>query len=370
MKNKLTNILFACLLSSTFASAQTVLLREDFAYPAGIPLVANPIISTENIDLVTGWRTMSNTNSATNAFNVVTPGLTYAGYDPAGTGNAMKILDNAGQDIFKSFSPAASIAGPVTLYFSFLINVPPGDKTGADFIFGIKYANSGLDANYFGRLFVTVTGNDVFFGISKSTSPAGATTTTAYKTNTTYLIVMKYFCGGLNGATTTEETGKFDDKVDLFINPTWTTTEPATPTLTYSNPADRDAYRYSATNTIIGGLAALYFRTPTAGAIPEATFDGIRVMDRWGLRTSVNDIDQQKTFSVFTDQAAKRLTVKMDKDADFNQYDVYSMTGQQLTTGKVNQTDFSINVANCPTGTYILKMKGDKTTQTTKFVLY
>ena len=352
MKNKFTLIIFALILTSVFANAQNLLLREDFAYPAGIPLVANPIISTENIDPTTGWRTMNNINSVTNSFNIVSPALTYAGYDPAGTGNAMKILDNAGQDIFKSFSPAAPIVGPATIYISFLINVPPGDKNGTDFIFGIKYTNSGLDANYFGRLFITVTGNDVFFGISKSTSPAGATTTTAYKTNTTYLIVMKYFCGGLNGTTTTEETGKFDDKIDLFINPTWTTTEPATPTLTYSNVADKDAYRYSSTNTIIGGLAAIYFRTPTAGAIPEATFDAIRVMDKWGLRTGVNDMGQQKTFSVYTDEAAKRLTVKMDKDAGFNQYDVYSMTGQQMTRGKVNQSDFSINVANCPTGTY------------------
>lgn len=357
------------LLTSVVSQAQANYFKEDFSYPIGVPLVQNPVISTENIDLTTGWRTMNNTNSATNSFNIVA-GLTYAGHPGSGVGGAMKILDNAGQDVFKSFAPVASIVGPKTMYFSFLINVPPGDKNGTDFIYAFKYANSALDANYFGRLFITVAGDSVTFGISKSTSPAGiSTASNVYKTNTTYLLVMKYTMGILNGATTTEETGKFDDKVDLFINPSLTGAEPATPTLSYVNANDKDAYRYSASNTIIGGFATVYFRTPTVGAIPEATFDAIRVNDAWSIRTAVNDLVENKAYKIYTDAVAKTLNVKLD-DNSYNQYEIYNTTGQLVKQNKVNQTDFSVNLSEYPAGVYILKMQGEAKSSASKFIIH
>ena len=369
MKKTVQILLFAiALLTSAASQAQTNFLKEDFTYPTGVPLVQNPVVSTENIDLTTGWRTMNNTNSATNSFNIIA-GLTYAGHPGSGVGGAMKILDNAGQDVFKSFSPVVSIAGPKTMYFSFLINVPPGDKTGTDFIYAFKYANSALDANYFGRLFITVAGDSVSFGISKSTSPAGASTSMIYKTNTTYFVVMKYIMGGLNGATTTDETGNYDDRVVLFVNPTLTGVEPPTPTLSYANAADRDAYRYSATNTIIGGFATVYFRTPTVGAIPEATFDAIRVNDAWSIRTNVKDLAENKAYSIYTDATAKTLNVKLE-DNSYNQYEIYNITGQLVRQNKVNQTDFSVNLSAYPAGVYILKMQGEAKSSASKFIIH
>ena len=345
------------------------LLHEDFIYTAGVPLVQNPMVSTENIDPTTGWRTMSNTNSATNAFNIVSPGLTYTGFNGSGKGNAMKILDNAGQDVFKSFAPVAPLTCPKTIYITFLINVPPGDKSGSEFIFGIKYTNSALDANYFGRLFISVTADSLSFGISKSSTPAGALTGMTYRTNTTYLLVLKYTCGGLNGTTSTEEANKYDDKVDLFINPNLSAAEPATPTLTYSNPVDKDAYRYGTTNTVIGGLAALYFRTPAVGGIPEAVFDGIRVADRWGVVTNTADVVAEK-FKLYTDGLAHQLNVQLEHNSTFNRYEIVNLTGQVVGQGKINQAHFSIDAHNLNTGLYLLNLSGDKGSSAAKFVFY
>lgn len=370
MKNKLHFFLFAVLMTAT-TLAKAQLLKDDFAYTAGVPLIQNAVASMENIDPTTGWRTMSNTNSGTNSFNIVSPGLTYTGYQGSGVGNAMKVLDNAGQDIFKSFSPTLPLVCPKNIYISFLINVPAGDKNGQEFIFGIKYSNNATDANYFGRLFITVAGQDVTFGISKSTSPAGDTAKTKYRTNTTYLMVMKYACGGLNGANVTEETGKYDDRVSLFINPVLTQPEPATPTVTYTNVNDRDAYRYGTNNTLIGGLATLYFRTPAVGSIPEATFDGIRVTETWaGITSPVKDIAQTDAFKFHTDQAAKKLNVTLNTEGEFNQYEIYSVTGQLMAHGKMGQSNFSIDINHCPTGLYILNLKGKNVKSVAKFVTY
>lgn len=368
MKHSLYFLLVSSLfLASTFTQAQ-VLLQEDFAYPAGVPLVQNAMASMENVDATTGWRTMNNSNAGTNAFNIVTPGLTYPGYAGSGVGNALKILDNGGQDVFKSFSPIVPLVCPKTIYVSFLINVPPGDKSGADFVFGIKYSNNAADANFFGRFFAVVSGNDVTFGISKSTSPSGILTSTPYKTNTTYLMVLKYTCGGLNGANVTEETGKYDDKVDLFINPDLSAPEPATPTLSYTNTQDRDAYRYGSNNNLIGGLATVYLRTPTVGAIPEATFDGFRVYERWSNVTSTHTVGGQ-TFSLFTDPVAQRVRVQWEDAPAATQYAVYNLAGQLIQQGKVTQSDFFIDLPNCPKGMYMLQMRGKNGQGSAKFVM-
>jgi hypothetical protein len=141
-------LFFACFLAfltfSTGAGAQ-LLLEENFDYTAGEPLVKGAVNSSSNsTTTTTGWLTMSNSTSGTNSFNITTEGLSYAGYAGSGIGKALEILDNNGQDVFKTFSSSntvptqgASFPGPKTIYIAFLIKIPPGDKDGAEFFAGL-----------------------------------------------------------------------------------------------------------------------------------------------------------------------------------------------------------------------------------------
>ena len=143
-----------------------MLLEENFNYTSGVPLVEGAVASSDNAATTkTGWLTMSNSAAGTNCFNIASTGLIYSGYAGSGIGKALNILDNDGQDVFKTFStsntnptPGAAFPGPKTVYIAFMINIPAGDKTGTEFFAGIKYSNSATDANYMGRIFAKVSG--------------------------------------------------------------------------------------------------------------------------------------------------------------------------------------------------------------------
>ena len=321
---------------------------------------------------------MSNSGSGINCFNISAAGLTYSGYASSGIGKALDILDNDGQDVFKTFSASntnptagAPFPGPKTIYISFLIKVPAGDKTGAEYFMGIKYSNSATDANYMGRIFAKVTGNNVQFGISKSTIPA-TVWTNDYPVGQTHLLVMKYTMGGLNGANVTEETNKYDDKVDLYVNPVPGAAEPAAATLHYENSADRDAYRYSSSNSIIGGLAAVYFRTPAAGAIPAATIDGIRVADAWSkvmtATTEAITIDNERNVFVFMNQSHKQLVVNL-ADNSLKQFEIYSITGTKVYGKLVSENNFTVDLNGMTRGIYFIRLSGATSTYSRKFII-
>lgn len=321
---------------------------------------------------------MSNSGSGTNCFNISANGLTYAGYAGSGIGKALDMLDNDGQDVFKTFSASntnptagAPFPGPKTVYIAFLISVPAGDKTGTEFFAGIKYSNSATDANYMGRIFAKVSGTNVQFGISKSTTPS-TTWSGDYPVAKPHLLVLKYTMGGLNGATVTEETNKYDDKVDLYINPVPGAAEP-TATLHYENSADKDAYRYGSSNSIIGGLAALYFRTPAVGAIPASTIDGIRIGDSWARvvasgTTEVSSLGNDKQIRIFMDQSRKQLNVNLGTTG-FNQYEIYSIAGSKVAGSLISQNDFSVDVNPLKSGIYVIRMKGAASSFSSKIIV-
>lgn len=357
-----------------------LLLEENFSFTSGAPLVAGAVASSDNsATSTTGWLTMSNSGSGTNCFNISANGLTYTGYAGSGIGKALDIIDNDGQDVFKTFSasntnptPGAAFPGPKTLYIAFLINVPAGDKTGSEFFAGIKYSNSATDANYMGRIFARVSGTNVQFGISKSTTPS-TTWSGDYPVSKTHLLVLKYTMGGLNGTTSAEETNKYDDKVDLYINPVPGAAEP-TATLHYENSADKDAYRYGSSNSIIGGLAALYFRTPPVGAIPASTIDGIRVGDTWSKvvaagATAVPSVANEDAIKIYMDQAQKQLKVNTGNN-NFTRYEIYSVTGSKLAECNIRQNAFSINTNSFKEGIYLIRLNGNGKSFSSKIIVH
>jgi hypothetical protein len=377
MKKNLLFCFFVLLISNVIHAQ--LLFEENFNYTSGNPLVAGAVASSDNAGTsTTGWLTMNNSASGINCFTISATGLTYPGYTSSGIGKALDILDNDGQDVFKTFSASntnpsagAPFPGPKTIYIAFLVNVPAGDKTGTEFFMGIKYSNSATDANYMGRIFAKVAGTNVQFGISKSTTPA-TVWTNDFPVGKTHLLVMKYTMGGLNGANVTEETNKYDDKVDLYVNPVPGTAEPASATLHYENSADKDAYRYSSSNSIIGGLAAIYFRTPTAGAIPAATIDGIRVGDTWAkvmpATTSTVFIDNAQKVYVFMDQPQKLLKINI-ADNDFNTFEIFSIPGSKITGNFIRENSFSVDMHGLNTGIYFIRLKGAASAFTAKFMV-
>jgi hypothetical protein len=375
-------LIFACFLAFLMISpgvGAQLLLEENFDFTAGEPLVKGAVNSSSNsATTTTGWLTMSNSSSGTNSFNITAEGLTYAGYAGSGLGKALEFLDNNGQDVFKTFSASntvptqgASFAGPKTVYIAYLIKIPPGDKDGAEFFAGIKYSNSATDANYFGRMFARVSGTTVQFGITKSTTPCN-NWTNEYPIDKTHLIVLKYVMGGLNGTSVSEETGKYDDKVHLFVNPAIGTAEPAA-TLSYENAADRDAYRYGSTNSIIGGLAALYFRTPGEGAIPALTIDGIRIGDSWSKvvaagTTNIPTLADRQTVSMYVDQRTKSLQLNTGQNS-FNQVELFTITGSKVLEQRLSGNSMSVNMGALKEGIYIVRLNGLGWHHTSKIIV-
>jgi len=83
----------------------------------------------------------------------------------------------------------------------------------------------------------------------------------------------------LNGTAQSEETGNFDDKMELFINPDPTKPEP-TATLVRQEASEKDIYRWGSTKPF-GSARALVLRGSVVGNFPDYYIDGIRVALTW-----------------------------------------------------------------------------------------
>jgi hypothetical protein len=147
------------------------LLVEDFDYPNGSLLTAN------------GWTAHSGT---TNFITVTNPGtISYPGYLSSGVGGEVTMLAGSGEDDNKTFTQQTS----GTIYFSFLVNITSAGSGNYFFHTGAFVMGT---TNFRGRVFAKKdASNNLFFGISNSTTTANYSTT-AYALNTTYLLVLKY----------------------------------------------------------------------------------------------------------------------------------------------------------------------------------
>lgn len=350
---------------STFSSNAQLLLEENFDYDANRTLILNPIASSDNYDGVTGWSTQSNTASATNCFNITSAPLNYAGYVNTGIGNALKYNGQAGQGVFKLFSK--NVRNDSTVYISFMINFPADAVSGGDYFLGLKMEPAATSTNWGGRLYASVNptypNEEVTLGINKmsggTTTWVNASTGPFYPVNKTHLMVIKYKVGVLNGTSSATEAGKFDDVMELFVNPPTTGVEPTTATLRHADAAQNDLYRYTSSGLVFGGARGLYLRTPTAGNAPAYTLDGIRVGLTWAevmpapnaLKNATADnfsfsVDANKQISVF---ASARM---------YNSYNLVSLSGQRILSGTLNNQ--KINASELKSGVYILNLSGSQ----------
>lgn len=365
MKKTTFTVIVLSVIFSIFNANAQLLLEENFDYDAGRTLILNPIASSDNYDGVTGWSTQSNSAAATNCFDITAAPLTYISYKNSGIGNALKYNGQTGQGVFKLFSK--NVRNDSTVYISFMINFPADAVSGGDYFLGLKMEPAATSTNWGGRLYAAINpaypNEEVTLGINKmsggTTTWVNATNGPFYPANKTHLMVIKYHVGVLNGTSVATEAGKFDDVMELFVNPPTTGVEPTTATLKHVDPAQNDLYRYTSTGLVFGGVRGLYLRTPAAGNAPAYTIDGIRVGLTWAdvmpapnaLKNASADnfsfrVDANKQISIF---ASARM---------YNRYNLVSLSGQQLLSGTLSNQ--KINASELKSGVYILNLVGSQ----------
>lgn len=218
----------------------TSLLTEDFSYTPGTALTAN------------GWTAHDAGGATPNTVLVTSPGLTYSGYAGSGVGNAVT-LATSGEDVSREFSAANS----GTVYASLLVNVS-SSQTGGGYFFHLMNAGT---TTFRGRLFVRkdAATTNFAFGIAR-TNGTPVYTTTDYLPGTTYLVVVKY----------TFVAGASNDIVEIFVNPTPGSVEPAA-TLAATDADGSEPAQ----------LSAVAIRQGTSSSAPVVQVDGIRVATTW-----------------------------------------------------------------------------------------
>ena len=215
---------------TTPAAPAQLLLVENFEYTAGTLLTDN------------NWTAHSGAGSR--ALTVVTPSLSYSGYDASNIGNATA-LTGSGEDVNRPFAP---VYARTPVYASFLVNVSSATTTG-DYFLHLGPANLG--STFRPRVFVRRSGTGKLqFGISGGGAPTYAAT--EYELNTTYQLVVKYVF---------DESGNVSQ---LFINPD-AAAEPATATISVSEAG-------TSSPSDIGTLALRQ-----GSSSPALVIDGIRV---------------------------------------------------------------------------------------------
>ena len=368
MKSKIfTLIAIFALMSFGTAKAQ-LFWAEDFNYTVGA-LIPGALTSSDNSTInnalnLTDWLTQSNSVSGVDCFDVLSGSLTYNGFPSSGIGNSLKYNNTAGQGIYKLFPKL--IKNDSTIYISFMINIP-GDVavTGGDYFFAVKMEPAATSTNWAGRLFAAVEptfpNEEITFGIAKASGASVTQATKYFAANTTHLIVYKYKVGILNGLNATEETGKYDDQMTIYVDPVLTGGEPATPTIFLNDPAQKDAYRYTSTGTAFGGARGLYLRSSATGNAPAYTIDGIRSGLTWsdvisapsGLKSTTADnfiysLDKNKQLNINTTTAY------------YNNFSVVSLSGQQILKGLITGQNTKINASCLNSGVYILNLNGNQ----------
>jgi len=340
--------------------------QENFNQPVGA-LIPSPIASSDNAPVnnplnLSGWKTQSGASGTIDCFDVVSPGLTYNGYASSGVGKALKFLAVSGQSIYKQWSK--TIKNDSSVYVSFLLNIPNVAATGGDFFFGLRMDSTAANTNWGSCIYAAVDptypGQEVTFSIKKSSTGTAFPATTYYPAGTTLLIVLNYHVGILNGLTQTAETGIYDDKMSLYVNPPTTGGEPTTPSIVCADATQKDLYRWGAT-VVIGGAKAVYLRssTSTPGATPAYTIDGIRVGLTWADVMPISSGLKQTTADNFSYNLDRNKQLTVNTSTSFYQgYSIISLSGQQVLMGSLNAQTSKIDASSLNSGVYILKLNG------------
>ena len=176
------------------SSAQTLLLDENFDYPAGDLLTAH------------GWTAHSGAGSQ--AITVNSSGLTFPGYISSGIGNAA-LVDNTGEDVFKPFTTQTT----GSVYAAFMVKIT---TVAAGYFF--HFSTNPAISTFRGKVFMDASNH---FGVSLG-SNTGTFASSTFTLGNTYLLVIKYQVVA----------GTLNDIMSMYIfDSSFPLTEPATPTI-------------------------------------------------------------------------------------------------------------------------------------------
>ena len=188
-----------------------------------------------------------------------TAGLSFAGYEGSGIGNAARIGNASGEDVNRTFSSQSTNGQSV--YFSLLVNVNELSTAKSGDIFFHTGSGGGVNWTAFSaNVAARVVSGNVNFGITNSSTVSYGTTN--FSRNTTYLLVVKY----------TIATGAGNDPVSLWVIPTGI---PATE-IAAGTPLVRNT-----TTAGTNAVNAVGLRQGAKNTSPSVIVDGIRVGTSW-----------------------------------------------------------------------------------------
>ena len=233
------------------AEPSTLIFHETFDYSAGqlsAGRAANCNDSTKWWS-VSGWTGSATT--PTNPIQVAEGSLSYPGYVTTATNNKAQLDAVSGTIDVRRFVPVTS----GSVYAAAIINI---EKANSEYIFGLC---DGTSSNYTARLYAKSADNGFQLSIAKGAENKANIpyTTATYSYNTDYLVVVEYVF----------KDGAKNDSVNLWVNPTKSTT---TPTLVC------DTTLANAKNDMTK-IAGVYLRQNKNGA--KFTIDEIKVATAW-----------------------------------------------------------------------------------------
>jgi hypothetical protein len=341
-------VFMAMVAFSTTAVAQTLLLTENFDYPAGAQLRDH------------GWNPHS--AAATNPQTVAATGLSLGNtvYFGNSIGGAA-LVNNTGSDENRPFT-ANRDSGDV--YASFLVKTS-GEITadGSGFFFHfVTYSNTttpdytSVSTAFRARTFIATGSSPAHFRLgltfNSATVPStvGTDLTNDLDTAKTYLVVVKYsFVDGPD-----------NDQVSLFVFEDSDTlrNEPATPTLGPYGGTAADA-------SILQGVALRQYN-----ADQKVIVDGIYVRDHWLLQpanTSVQDEAFAQQLAIYPNPlTSETLYVSHTNDQPM-QARLMDLTGRMILQTAVENGQISL--PKQPAGLYLLQLEQNGKVAVKKLVI-
>jgi len=330
------------------AQGQTLLLSENFDYPAGAPLRDH------------GWYVHS--GGTTNPITVSATGLSLGTtlYFGNAIGRAASV-NNTGADENR---PLSANRDSGSVYASFLLKTSgeiTTDGSGYFFHF-VEYSNpsapvyTAISTAHRARTYITVGSTPASFRLgltfNSATVPSavGVDVTNDLDTSKTYLVVVKY----------TFVSGADNDQVSLFVfeNGDTLTNEPATATL---GPFGGTAADLSQ----IQGVALRQFN-----AAQKVIVDGIYVRDNWLLQpdnTSVKSNNFSNAVRIYPNPLAQGpLYIHAENTAEMKAQ-LSDMQGKKVLQATV--TDGKIDLPPLPMGIYLLQLEQNGLLATKRLII-
>lgn len=349
-------------------NARTAVSVSAGASSSGIDLVANgrsataSVLLTENFDFTgaltaNGWSAHSGAGTNSPA---TTAGLTYAGHPGSGIGSAVLLKNLGGEDVNRDFE--AQSGADATVYTAVLVSVTDtaSAKTGDQFLHIGERSNATTFTAFSSRLFVRITGGQVNFGISNtSTATYGAAT---FAKNTVHLAVMKY---------TINMSG--NDRADLWVFPSGVpVSEEAAgaPLISNTGTSGQD------------NINAVALRQGSSSNSVQAVVDGLIVSTGWpfastGLRTP-GAVEPPAEFSLaqnhpnpFNPETSIRFSLPVRSDVRLSVHDVIGREVALLVNGTLGAGEHraSFNGRPLSSGVYFYRLQAGSRAITRRMVL-